>query len=224
MSFYKMERGWMESGFFGEAPYSDREAWCWMIEEAAYEPTVVPVNGEPVTLQRGQFSASIRFMAEKFQWSKDRVTRFMNRLTKWEMVSTDTSTGQNLVTICNYSKYQDTKDSTKDRVKDRPKDDPKDAPKDKQEELKEIKKDIGDFPEETWNDFLAMRKKIGKAATDKAQKLLLGDLKKLKAEGHDINRVLEKSIINSWQGVFPLKPETSSGVSAREQARRQTPC
>lgn len=197
----------MESGFFGEAPYSDREAWCWMIEEAAYEPTIVPVNGEPVTLQRGQFSASIRFMAEKFQWSKDRVTRFMNRLTKWEMVSTDTSTGQNLVTICNYSKYQDSKDSTKDRVKDKPKDNPKDAPKDKQEEIKEIKKEIGDFPDSLWEDFLSVRKKIKKPASDLAQVLLLKDLATFKAQGHDPKKVLENSIKNNWQGLFAPKEE-----------------
>lgn len=55
----------------------------------------------------------------------------------------------------------------------------------------------------TFVDFLEMRKKIRKPTTDRAEKLILKDLHK-----HPINdaiKMLENSIVNSWQGVFPLK-------------------
>ena len=65
---------------------------------------------------------------------------------------------------------------------------------------------VPDFVDkELWNDFLDMRKKLRKPATDKAQELLIKDLGKLNADGDDPNEVLRQSIKNSWQGLFPLK-------------------
>jgi len=54
-----------------------------------------------------------------------------------------------------------------------------------------------------FNDFLAMRKQIKRPATEKAQELALKELHK-----YNINiatAMLEQSIMNSWQGIFPLK-------------------
>ena len=63
-----------------------------------------------------------------------------------------------------------------------------------------------------WHDYLEMRKKIRKPATLKAQELIIKKLERLKLSGQDPNRVLEQSIENSWQGVFPMKPlDASSG-------------
>lgn len=109
MSWYKVERGWLDNAFFQNAEYSERDAWQWMIGEAAFEDSRISVNGKPFELSRGQLYASIRFMAQKFGWSVNRVVRFLERLREWGMVNTATDTGQNLITICNYSKYQDRK-------------------------------------------------------------------------------------------------------------------
>ncbi|MDY0232185.1 MAG: hypothetical protein RBR88_06850, partial [Candidatus Saccharicenans sp.] len=63
-----------------------------------------------------------------------------------------------------------------------------------------------------WHDYLEMRKKIRRPATNRAQELVIKKLDQLRAEGQDPNRVLEQSIENSWQGVFPVKPlDASSG-------------
>jgi hypothetical protein len=61
------------------------------------------------------------------------------------------------------------------------------------------------IPEKTWCDYLAMRKKIRKPATDEAIKLAVETLKRLRASGDDPRLVLEQSILNSWQGLFELK-------------------
>jgi hypothetical protein len=57
-------------------------------------------------------------------------------------------------------------------------------------------------PKELWDGFLEMRKAIKKPATDRAQRLLLNKLSTLQAAGFPPDRVLEQSIINSWQGLF----------------------
>jgi uncharacterized protein YdaU (DUF1376 family) len=60
------------------------------------------------------------------------------------------------------------------------------------------------MPLETWEAFLAMRKKIKKPATDYALKLLVGKLTKFRESGQDVQKVLEKSITAGWQDVFEI--------------------
>ena len=47
--------------------------------------------------------------------------------------------------------------------------------------------------------------KIKKPMTDRAVLLAIRELEKLKGEGHEPKQVLEQSILNSWQGLFPLR-------------------
>ena len=60
------------------------------------------------------------------------------------------------------------------------------------------------IPLETWEAFLAMRKKIKKPPTDYAIKLIIDKLTKFKAGGQDVKKVLEKSITAGWQDVFEI--------------------
>lgn len=74
---------------------------------------------------------------------------------------------------------------------------------------KVLNKDIYIVPEwidkDTWEAFLEMRRKMKAAQTEFALSLIIKDLEKFKASGDDPNEVLQKSITNSWKGVFPLK-------------------
>lgn len=105
--FYLMHRGWMEHDVFADEAFTEREAWEWMIAAARWEDGTVNVLGNPVRLSRGQFSHSVRFMAQRFKWSKSSVDRFLDKLAKWDMIGTANGTGQLVVTIRNYSRYQD---------------------------------------------------------------------------------------------------------------------
>ena len=61
------------------------------------------------------------------------------------------------------------------------------------------------IPEVLWNDFETMRKKLRKPLTDKARDLLANKLLQLKDDGNNPAAVLEQSIENGWQGLFPLR-------------------
>ena len=50
-----------------------------------------------------------------------------------------------------------------------------------------------------------MRKKKKKVPTEYAIQLIIKDLEAFKIAGDDPNEVLEKSVINGWPGVYPLK-------------------
>ncbi len=81
-------------------------AWAWLVGHAAWKPMRVEVSGRIITLDRGQLTYSIRYMAEAWGWKKDSVSRFMTRLKTETMVETVTETGQLVITICNYNEYQ----------------------------------------------------------------------------------------------------------------------
>lgn len=63
---------------------------------------------------------------------------------------------------------------------------------------------------EAWDGFCEMRKSIRKPMTDYAKKLAIGNLEKLRQQGHDPTKVLEQSILKSWQGLFPVSDDTQT--------------
>jgi hypothetical protein len=98
MSFYRMQRGWFDKPVFDREPYCRRAAWVWLIENAAFAPH----NG----LERGQLRASNRFLAEAWSWSESKVRRWLLAAEEATMIRRVTVSGKNLITLCNYGKYQ----------------------------------------------------------------------------------------------------------------------
>ena len=104
--YYRMRRGWLEHPALRGEPYDRRSAWMWLIEEAGWKDRRQEVGGRIINLKRGQLSHSTRFMAKAWGWSEARVRRFLTRLKTDAMIDAGSDAGQNLITICNYEKYQ----------------------------------------------------------------------------------------------------------------------
>lgn len=89
----------------------------------------------------------------------------------------------------------------------------------KRKEIKEKKTDKEDkHPlqidfDNAFDDFVKMRKEIGKKITERGQELIKNKLRKL--SGNNIVKataILNQSIENSWQGVFELKESTPQEI------------
>lgn len=80
--WYLMHRGWMRSGDFRPEPFTDREAYQWSIEQAAFEPHRQWFNGTLYMVGRGEFITSLHAMGAAFQWSDKRVRGFTQRMVK----------------------------------------------------------------------------------------------------------------------------------------------
>lgn len=61
------------------------------------------------------------------------------------------------------------------------------------------------MPLPQWEAYLEMRQRIRKPATTYAQRMAIAKLSELRDEGQNPAAVLGQSIMNSWQGIFPLK-------------------
>lgn len=97
-------------------------------------------------------------------------------------------------------------DTLKD--KDRDIDTNKVKEKDKDQEQDNLHEPIPEWVDkQAWKDFTDMRKRLRKPLTEAAIKLTISELEKLKAQGHDPKMVLNQSVMNSWQGIFPLRDD-----------------
>ncbi|MBO6629932.1 MAG: hypothetical protein JJ939_16075, partial [Alphaproteobacteria bacterium] len=103
---FTVDRSIWEHDLFSDEPMTEREAWLWLIGEAAWKPRKVRLGYSLIDIERGQLTHSVRFMADKWKWNKDRVARFLNMLKNRDMIETGTATGQTVITICNYEKFQ----------------------------------------------------------------------------------------------------------------------
>jgi len=73
---YFMQRGWQEHPFFADEPFTTREAWEWLIAEAYWRDNRVRAGKFYVALKRGQLCASVRHLADCWQWKKARSSGF----------------------------------------------------------------------------------------------------------------------------------------------------
>ena len=106
---------WLSDGFEDE-PFSQREAWIWMIAHAAWKDTTQRFKGQTVTIKRGQLFYSIRNLADILKWSKSRVARFLAQLEGGGMIGTESGTesgtSRSVITICKYDVYQFSPENT----------------------------------------------------------------------------------------------------------------
>lgn len=77
----------------------------------------------------------------------------------------------------------------------------------------------GWIPEDAWHGYIEMRKEIKKPPTDYAVTLLLKKLSAFKEKGHELEAVLEQSIINNWVDVYPPKLQSRMAQASQDMSR-----
>lgn len=87
--------------------YNDSEAWIDLIQSARFEASEITsrVGGRNITWGRGQYPASIRFLASRWRWSEQKVRTFLGTLKKKGMITTERTQGMNIITLVNYDEY-----------------------------------------------------------------------------------------------------------------------
>lgn len=97
------------------------EAWLDLLQSARFEEaeTGRMIGGSFVKWKRGELPASLRFLAERWGWSKNKVDGFLKVLVSDQMIVKRTAggTAQTVITICKYESYN-VKSKTKGQQKD----------------------------------------------------------------------------------------------------------
>lgn len=90
-----------------ERVFSRFEAWLDLVQSARFEDTKQLIGNRFIEVKRGQMLVSLRFLASRWLWSTKKVNSFLDLLIQDKMIIKETpkETGQTVVTICNYDKY-----------------------------------------------------------------------------------------------------------------------
>ena len=117
--FIKLSRRFFSNIMWNEArTFSSCEAWLDLIQSARFDatPRKECIGGREVVYNRGQYPASIRFLAKRWQWSEKKVRSFLEHLRKEGMITSECTQGINIITLCKYDEYNDV-DTTKGTIK-----------------------------------------------------------------------------------------------------------
>ena len=87
-------------------PFSKGQAWVDLILMANHKDAKIPFDGRPVLVKRGSCITSIRKLAEKWGWKRDKVAEFLNVMEEDGMIRRDSNSRRTLITIENYCIYQ----------------------------------------------------------------------------------------------------------------------
>lgn len=104
---FALARGIFDHPVFKPEPFTEVQAWVWLIENAVWQDTRVRAGKAVLDLKRGQLAYATRFLATKWRWkSEGRVRRFLDRLKNEAMIEVLTTHEATRITICNYDKWQ----------------------------------------------------------------------------------------------------------------------
>lgn len=103
---FAVDRGIWSDPDFADSEFSEREAFIWLVGQAAWRPTRVRIGSDIVDLARGQCAFSTRFLAEKWMWSEARVRRYLGRLISREIICSSADRKSTHITILKYDRFQ----------------------------------------------------------------------------------------------------------------------
>lgn len=192
--------------------------WTWLLLNVVWDSAEVMFGGKKITLKAGQITTGRRVIASALKISESKVQRILKAFENEHQIEQRTDRQCRLITIVSWNEYQEGEQGIEQRLNNE-RTTSEQRVNTKKERKKEIKKEgnkdiYKDCPPElqkALHDFEEMRKSIKKPMTNKARTLLLNQLDKLAGDDTALKvELLEQSILNSWQGVYPLKKQSAS--------------
>lgn len=87
------------------------KAWVDILLMANHEDKQILFNGHVITIRKGQKLTSLSKLAERWNWSRNRVDRYLRLLSEAKMVTASRTPNGTLLTVEKYGFYQTTWDS-----------------------------------------------------------------------------------------------------------------
>jgi len=112
MSWIKLHRQTTISEFWdtGE-PFDSQHAFIHVLLSANWRDGKMVSEGQVVDVKRGQWMTSIRKLSNIFHWSRGKVVRWISVMKKLGMLDSENVKCGTLLTVVNYGKYQDERDT-----------------------------------------------------------------------------------------------------------------
>ena len=200
--------------------------WIYLLLNASHTEYPVLFGGKKISLKAGQLITGRKSIASTLGISESKVRRILDLFEIDQQIDRQRSNKNSLVSILNWDKYQIFDQQIDQQATNkRPTSDQQVTTNKNNKNIKNIKecKEIiySDVPDlnEAIIAFIDYRKSIKKPMSDRAITLLLGKLNKMSNSVQEQIEILNQSILNGWQGIFPLKSDSGTGKKASFQGR-----
>ena len=107
MGFFALDRELLSHEIWLEEPFTKGQAWVDLIGLANHDECKMYIRNKSIECQRGEVNRSFRWLGRRWKWSTDKVIRFIKFLEAEQMVRHETRQGETVITLCNYSLWQD---------------------------------------------------------------------------------------------------------------------
>lgn len=104
--FILLHRSMEDHWLWKTEKFSKGQAFVDLILMANYTTGKINIKGELITVHRGQLARSMVTLAKRWNWSKDKVKRFLVLLEREGVIRYQTSNLTTVITLCNYEHYQ----------------------------------------------------------------------------------------------------------------------
>ena len=94
--------------------FSKFEAWLDLLQLAAFLPTKRIIRCHFIEIGRGEIVASLRYLAARWNWKKDKVASFLGLLESDQMIRRESRQSESIITICNYERCNQRRDLESD--------------------------------------------------------------------------------------------------------------
>lgn len=109
-------KGWIllyrsicENLLWNDKPFAKGQAWIDLIMMANYEPKKKLIGNKVVTVEAGSLYTSLGELSERWGWGKHKTLLFLDLLEAEQMISKKGNTQGTIISIENYSDFQDAK-------------------------------------------------------------------------------------------------------------------
>lgn len=102
-----IENNWL----WKDKPFSRGQAFIDLLLMVNHQDKKILFNGDLVEVKRGSRITSLRQLGENWGWSRTKVKKFLEQLEKDNMITVKSDSKKTVVSIENYSLYQDNKSS-----------------------------------------------------------------------------------------------------------------
>ena len=120
-NWIKLSRNIANNDIWHLEPFTKAQAWIDILMLTNYKDSHLKLkNGQLVKIQRGQCGWSKLKLAKRWQWSRNKVTRFFDYLFEQEMIQQTSIENTTIITVLNYDRYQNdtTNETTNDTTND----------------------------------------------------------------------------------------------------------
>ena len=182
--YRELQKHWL---WENDKPFDKRSAWIDILMMANHTGKKFLLGQELIEIDRGQTVTSELKLMERWGWSKSKVRNFLQLLEKDSMIIKNSDTKKTTLTVCNYSKWQDS-ETTEEPHRDQSETDAKpreDTNKNVKNVNNEKKKDIEDFFNECWSMYPRKKGKDKISNTVKEKRFKMGDEFKRCIERHN---------------------------------------